>query len=105
MSADVVAGGGDVCVEFSHFVTRLFSDGVSVKAYGSKAPMKLRGGLCSTLMAFARIIRYKISVISSDEEEDTELSSASHTSTAREFYYCSRSVRESSGNLLMASLN
>lgn len=59
-------------MEFSRLVTRLFGDGVSVKAYCSKAPLKLGGGFCFPLMAFVRdrIIRNKMSVMFSDEEED-----------------------------------
>lgn len=96
-------------MEFSHLVTRLVGDGVSAKAYCSKAPMKLGGGFCSASMAFVRdrIIRNRVSVTSSDEEEDAELSRALYISLA--FLCCSRkliaSARDSSGNLLMASLN
>ena len=73
------AGVGDVCVELNHLVTRLFGDGVSAKVYCSRAPLKLSGGFCSTSIAFSRdrIIRSNVSVISSDDEEETELLQAS----------------------------
>lgn len=75
---EATAGVGDSCVEFNHLVTRLFGDGVSAKVYRSRAPLKLGGGFCSASMAFSRdrIIRNNVSPISSDEEEETELSRA-----------------------------
>lgn len=78
LEIEVTARIGDVRVEFNHLVTRLFGDGVSAKVYCSRAPLKLGGGFCSTSIAFSRnrIIRNNVSVISSDEEEETGLSRA-----------------------------
>lgn len=60
-------------------MTRLSGDGVSAKVYCSRAPLKLGGGFRSTSMAFSRdrMIRSNVSVMSSDEDEETELSRAS----------------------------
>ena len=79
LQVDVIAGEGDVWIELNHLVTRLFGDGVSAKAYCSRAPLKLGRGFCSTSMAFSRdsIIRNKVSVISPSSSEETELSRAS----------------------------
>lgn len=79
LQVDVTAGVGDVSIELNHLVTRLFGDGVCAKVYWSRAPLKLGVGFCSTSMAFSRnrIIRNNVSVIFSDEEEETELSRAS----------------------------
>ena len=49
-SADVE----DAWVEIDFLVTRLFGDGVSAKAYCSRAPLKVSNGTCSTARAVFR---------------------------------------------------
>lgn len=61
----------DPWVEVDFLVSRLFGDGVSAKAYCSRAPLKVGRGACSTARAGFRdcINRNNVSIMPSDVKE------------------------------------
>ena len=76
LQVDVTAGVGEVWVELNRLVARLFGEGVTVKLYCSRMPLKLGRESRDPSMASSRdfMIRKNVRVMSSDEEEETELS-------------------------------
>ena len=79
LQIDVAAGIEEVRDELNRLVTRLLGDGVSARVYCSRTPLKLGREFRPSSMAFSRdfMIRNNVTVMSSDEDEETELSRAS----------------------------
>ena len=68
---DGIADVEDPWVDIDFLVSRLFGDGVSAKAYCSRAPLKVSRGTCSTARAVFRdcINRNNVSIMFSDVQD------------------------------------